>query len=47
MYKCFVIKSEGKRTCGKSSNGWKDNIEPDGDLLVHGGDFSLEYVSGY
>jgi hypothetical protein len=32
--KYLVINSEGQRTCGRSRHGWKDNIEPYGELFI-------------
>jgi hypothetical protein len=40
--KYLAINSEGKRTCGRSRHGWKDNKEPFGELLVDcDDDFSI------
>jgi hypothetical protein len=39
--KYLAVNSEGKRTCGKSRHGWKDNKEPSGELLVDCVDFSI------
>jgi hypothetical protein len=33
--KYLVINSKGQRTCGRSRHGWKENIEPYGELLGH------------
>lgn len=41
-----IINSEDKRTHGRSRHGWNDNIESDGELLVHC-DFSISGACGW